>query len=101
MSTAQRPITPATTAEWRRRRETSAADPPPSPNDGNARNGHDAGARNGLRVPAYAVTLGLQDAASPRFAESQQAGLAAMIGIAQAHAPLGAATHGRAPCAYA
>ena len=73
------PISPATAAEWRRRREASAGQPPPP--DGNEK------PPNGFRVPAYAATLPTPGpGAADGFAESQQAGLTAIIELAKAAA---------------
>jgi hypothetical protein len=94
-TTPRQSITPATVAEWRRRREASAQLSLPADNE-QARNGSDnAKARNGydnekggngFRVPAYAGTLHSTDAATNGFAESQQAGITAMISLAKADA---------------
>jgi hypothetical protein len=120
VSDTRQPITPATGAEWRRRREAGGNLPDASnderprnefdgklPNgfdgqprngfdgqprngfdgqprngfDGQPRNGFDGQPRNGFRVPAYATVLEPQDVTA-RFAEAQQAGLAAMLNIA-------------------
>src|SRR6185437_2315518 len=80
----RQPITPATAAEWRRRREASG-DLPSAP-DERPRNGFDGQSGNGFRVPTYAPVVQSQDA-STRFAESQQAGLAAIAGLAAPAAP--------------
>jgi hypothetical protein len=80
----RQPITPATAVEWRRRREASG-DLPSAP-DERPRNGFDGQSGNGFRVPTYAPVVQSQDA-STRFAESQQAGLAAIVGLAAPAAP--------------
>jgi Dolichyl-phosphate-mannose-protein mannosyltransferase len=95
-SAPRQTITPATAGEWRRRREASA-ELPPAPGDEKARNGFDGEkarngsdnekGRNGFRVPAYAATLRSTDTATHGFAESQRAGLTAMISLAKASAP--------------
>jgi len=77
-TTPRQPITPATAAEWRRRREASVGLPVPEENQQ---------ARTGFRVPAYTATVHAQDADPRAFAESQQAGLAIMLGLANAVAP--------------
>jgi hypothetical protein len=76
VSTIQRPISPATSAEWRRRREAARSELPPA-QDGEK-------ARNGLRIPAYTARVPAQEMAPAGFAESQQAGLTAMFEIAEA-----------------
>ena len=101
MSGTHQPVTPGTSAEWRRRREVSGNLPaapdderprngfdgkPPGGFDPQPRNGFDGDARNGFRVPAYAIALQPQDATA-RFARSQRAGLAAMLGLAVPVAP--------------
>jgi hypothetical protein len=78
MSTTKPPVTPATGTEWRRRRQASGADLPP-PNGGEK-------PRNGFRVPAYATAVQAEDMAT-EFAQSQRAGLIAMLSIAEVHAP--------------
>src|SRR6516164_739019 len=75
---AQEPVSAATAAAWRRRREASADSPPRA-------NGSKE-PRNGFRVPAYAPPVQAQEAATG-FAESQQAGLAAMLSVATGAAP--------------
>lgn len=74
----QPPITLATIAEWRRRREDSIELPVAPDNEK---------PRNGFHIPARAATSHPPDTASNGFAESQQAGLAAMISLAKAAAP--------------
>jgi hypothetical protein len=109
VSGTHRPITPATGAEWRRRREVSSNLPaapddekPPDGFDGKPRNGFDGKLRNGFdgkppdgfdgkprngfRIPAYTTAVPSQDVAA-RFSESQHTGLAAMLDIAKAGAP--------------
>ena len=80
MSTTQRPVSPATSAEWRRRREAAGTELPPA-QDGER-------ARNGLRIPAYTAGVPAQETVAG-FAESQQAGLTAMLQIAEADSRLG------------
>jgi hypothetical protein len=85
-------ISPATAAEWRRRREASVELSPP-PDDESARNGSDGQkasntsdgkkAGNGFRVPAYAAALRSTDTTTDGFAESQRAGLALMASLAK------------------
>src|SRR5262249_3575369 len=75
---SQEPASAATTAAWRRLRQASAADLPRA-------NGSEK-PRNGFRGPAYAPTAQPPEAGSD-FAESQQAGLAAMLSIAKGGAP--------------
>ena len=77
-ATPRQPITPATAAEWRRRREASV-DPPVAEESQKP--------RNGFRVPAYTATVQAQDAGSGAFAESQQAGIAMMLGLTSGIAP--------------
>jgi len=76
--TPQEPVSAATTAAWRRWREASATDL-------TGANGSEK-PRNGFRVPAYAPAVQPREADSD-FAESQQAGLAAMLSIAKSGAP--------------
>ena len=83
MSTTQRPVSPATSAEWRRRREAAGTELPPA-QDGEK-------ARNGLRIPAYTARVPAQETVAG-FAESQQAGLTAMLQIAEADSRLGPAS---------
>jgi hypothetical protein len=108
VSGTHQPITPATGAEWRRRREVSSSLPaapddeapqngfdgeprngfdgkPRNGFDGKPRNGFDGKPLNGFRIPAYAPAVQSRDVAAG-FAESQQAGLAAMRDIAKAGA---------------
>jgi 4-amino-4-deoxy-L-arabinose transferase-like glycosyltransferase len=81
VTTTEPPITPATSAEWRRRREADGNLPP---------DGRSQATVNGFRVPAHAATVRSQDVAStglaqahqPGSTEAQQAGLLAMINIA-------------------
>lgn len=84
MTDARQPVTPATGAEWRRRREASGS--LPAGPDEEPRNGFDGQSRNGFRVPGYATVVQSQGTAA-RFAEAQQAGLAAMAGLAAPAAP--------------
>jgi len=86
--TRRQPISPATGVEWRRRREADGSLPSAADQE-KPGNGFDTQSRNGFRVPAYAnVTTAVQSPDSAtRFAESQQAGLAAMFDIAAFHAP--------------
>jgi Dolichyl-phosphate-mannose-protein mannosyltransferase len=72
------PITHATVAEWRRRREASVGLPSPADNEK---------PRNGFHLTAPAASLHPPETASTGFAESQQEGLSAMISIAEASAP--------------
>jgi hypothetical protein len=74
----RRPITPATAAEWRRRRAADGQQAPAA---------DDEEPSQGFRVPAYAATLPSQNGDSGGFAQSQRAGLAAMFRIAEADAP--------------
>jgi hypothetical protein len=76
-ATPRQPITPATAAEWRRRREASSELPP---QDGSEK------PRTGFRVPAYTATVPSRHSAAD-FGESQQAGLTAIVSIAQVSAP--------------
>jgi hypothetical protein len=78
-TTPRQPLTPATVAAWRRRREASV-EVPPHPEDTEE-------PWNGFRVPAYAAISPAPDITSNGFAESQQAGLTAMISIAKSDAP--------------
>jgi hypothetical protein len=101
VSGTDQPITPATGAEWRRRREVSSYLPaapdderpqngfdgkPRNGFDGKPRNGFDGKPRNGFRIPAYAPAVQSQDIGTA-FAESQREGLAAILGIAKAGGP--------------
>jgi Dolichyl-phosphate-mannose-protein mannosyltransferase len=74
-TTRREPISPATVAEWRRRREAIAKQPQASDSEAPL---------NGFRLPAYATNLQASDAAPSAFAESQQAGLTAIIELARA-----------------
>jgi hypothetical protein len=83
------PITPATGAEWRRRREVSGdlsavpdGEQPRNGFVGEPRNGFDGQPRNGFRIPAYTRAVQSHDVATG-FEESQQTGLAAMLEIAK------------------
>jgi hypothetical protein len=89
VSGTHQPITAATGAEWRRRREVSR-DLSGVPDDeqprngfvGEPRNGFDGQPRNGFRIRAHTAVVPSHGVATG-FEESQQAGLAAMLEIAK------------------
>jgi hypothetical protein len=75
-TTPRQRITPATVAEWRRRRDASVELPPPPDKP-----------RNGFHLTANVAAVHSPDTATNGFAESQQAGLATMISLAGTAAP--------------
>jgi 4-amino-4-deoxy-L-arabinose transferase-like glycosyltransferase len=76
-TTRRESISPATVAEWRRRRETSAEQSPASDSEEPL---------TGFRLPAYTAKLHASDTVPTDFAKSQQAGLTAIIELASAAA---------------
>ena len=85
-TTHREPISPATAAEWRRRRE-AGSEPPPQPPDGALPRPPDGEEPvNGFRVPAYAAALADPGPAPADLAESRQAGGTTVAELAKAAA---------------
>jgi hypothetical protein len=77
-TTHRKPISPATVTEWRRRREASTEPPQLRDNEEPP---------NEFRLPTYVATLPASGTPPDAFAESQRAGLTAIISLSKPSVP--------------